>query len=151
MPCQLFNHSDASRRSKDSALHRWTINNTLVFETNSNWGFPKALSLRVSSLSKSTEGHVEESNEPLGMGCGFADLCPIWQQMNQAQGQSSGIELRTKIHLFDTAQEFDQHGDVVESSADEVRAHCDVCPAEIFNCQSLTSVYFYMKGFGNSS
>ena len=92
-----------------------------MFKTSSNGGHPKTLSLRVSSLSKSTEGHDEEPHEQLEVGCGFADLCPIWQQMNQGGGNSSAIELRTKIHMFDSAEEFDQHGQAVESSADEVR------------------------------
>mmetsp|Transcript_8501 Transcript_8501/g.19026 ORF Transcript_8501/g.19026 Transcript_8501/m.19026 type:complete len:1924 (+) Transcript_8501:286-6057(+) len=112
--------SDASRRSKDSASYRWTSNSTLVFETQSNWGFPKALSLKVSSMSKYTDGPDEESHDQSEVGCGFVDLCPIWEQVMHNQGSKqagSSMESKTKIHLFDSAEEFDQHGQAVESFA----------------------------------
>ena len=91
---------------------------TLVFDTRSSWGHPKTLALKVSCLSKCTDGPVEESHDPSDLGCGFVDLCPMWNMKCCAN-----VELRTKIYQFDSAEEFDQHGETGEKSAqgDEVR------------------------------
>lgn len=89
-----------------------------MFDTRSSWGHPKTLALIVSCLSKCTDGPVEESHDPSDLGCGFVDLCPMWNMKCCAN-----VELRTKIYQFDSAEEFDQHGETVEKSAqgEEVR------------------------------
>ena len=102
--------SDASRRSADSSSYRWTSNNTLVFETRSNWGFPKTLSLKVSSMSKS-DGPDEEHRDTSDVGCSFVDLCPIWEQSHI---QGLAVELKTNVYLFHSSEEFDQHGSVCD-------------------------------------
>jgi len=113
--------SDASRRSDDFVSYHWTTKNTLVFETRSNWGHPKALSLKVSSMSKYTEDpdETESHHDQLEMGCGFVDLCPIWKKQDSSseRGSSCSIESKTKVYLFDSPEEFDQHGQAVELSA----------------------------------
>ena len=155
-----FHCSDASRRSKESTSYRWTTNNTLVFETRSNWRYPKALSLKVSSLSEYTgdpdehESHHDQSE----MGCGFVDLCPIWkkQMMNQELKDSS-IDSKTKIYLFDSAEEFDQHGQAVESFAPREDVRIDVSTQLTLPLlgyfMPLCWCYFVYKykGFGTSS
>ena len=111
--------SDASRRSNDCAAYHWTTNNTLVFETRSNWGCPKALSLKVSSLLKYTDDpdEIESHHDQVEVGCGFVDLCPIWKEQESSKvGVSSSVNSKTKIYLFDSAEEFDQHGQAVEFS-----------------------------------
>ena len=112
--------SDISRRSNDSAMYRWTSNSTLVFETGSNWGYPKALSLKVSSSSKSNDkvDEMESSrNDQTDVGCGFVGLCPVWKMVGEESNGSFSIESKTNIYLFDSAGEFDQHGEAVESSS----------------------------------
>eukprot|EP00584_Thalassiosira_punctigera_P004862 CAMPEP_0172528256 /NCGR_PEP_ID=MMETSP1067-20121228/2704_1 /TAXON_ID=265564 ORGANISM="Thalassiosira punctigera, Strain Tpunct2005C2" /NCGR_SAMPLE_ID=MMETSP1067 /ASSEMBLY_ACC=CAM_ASM_000444 /LENGTH=1254 /DNA_ID=CAMNT_0013312137 /DNA_START=70 /DNA_END=3834 /DNA_ORIENTATION=- len=109
--------SDSSRRSEDCASYRWTTNNTLVFETRSNWGHPKALSLKVSSVSKSVDDPNEtESCDQMEMGCAFVDLCPMWEKQEKLDDFAS-VDCKSKIYLFDSAEEFDQHGQAIESSA----------------------------------
>lgn len=113
-----WSNSDGKWKSKDSLFSRWTTNNTLLFETNSNWGHPKTLSFNVSTLSKSTSLPDVDAHDHSELGCGFVDLCPVWKR-------SDGVvfEARTKINLFDSAEEFDQHGETIEASArsEEVR------------------------------
>jgi hypothetical protein len=91
---------------------------TLVFDTRSSWGHPKTLALKVSRLSKCSGGPVEESNDLSDLGCGFVDLCPMWNMKC-----CENVELKTKIYHFDSAEEFDQHGETADKSAqgDEVR------------------------------
>ncbi|KAL9185720.1 hypothetical protein ACHAXT_003497 [Thalassiosira profunda] len=103
--------SDASRRSQDSATYRWTTNNSLVFETRSNWGHPKAASLKLSTLSKlaGNPDEVDCRNDQTDLGCGFVDLCPLWKQAEERTANSS-ISTTKKIALFDSVEEFDQHG-----------------------------------------
>lgn len=83
-----------------------------MFDTRSNWGRPKTLSLKVSSLSKCSDGSVEELHDPSDLGCGFVDLCPMWNMKHCAN-----VESKAKIYPFDSAEEFDQHGETVEPSA----------------------------------
>ena len=68
-------------------------------------------------MSRCTDGPDEESHAEVG--CGFADLCPIWVQIldQGSKKGSSSADFETKIYLFDSAEEFDQHGLAVESSA----------------------------------
>lgn len=108
----MWSYSDGKWKSKDSLFSRWTTNNTLVFETNSNWGHPKTLSFKVSTLSKSTSSPDVDTHDHYDLGCGFVDLCPVWNS-------NDGVvfEARTKINLFDSAEEFDQHGETIEASA----------------------------------
>jgi hypothetical protein len=110
--------SDASRMSQNSVSWSMSGSNTLVFDTRSNWGHPKTLVLKVASVSRRTDRHVEESLEPSDLGCGFVDLCPMWNMI-----RCVNVESKTKVHLFDSAVEFDQHGETVETSAqgEEVR------------------------------
>ena len=91
-------------------------NNTLLFETRSSWGFPKTLSLKVCSISKPkhSDGFDEESRSS-DVGCAFVDLCPIWEQ--QIQGSVVPVESKTKVYLFDSAEEFDQHGQANDLSS----------------------------------
>lgn len=47
------------------------------------------------------------------MGCGFVDLSPLWNQINQGNTSFSlSVTSSTRVYLFDNAKEFDQHGDV---------------------------------------
>lgn len=148
--------SDVSRKASDCATYRWTANNTLVFETRSNWGHPKALSLKVSSLSNYRD-NLDEMESHLGqleMGCGFVDLCPIWekQELSSHVDGSCSIDSKTKIYLFDSAEEFDQHGEAVESSAprEEVR-HFNAFPfLEFFRRIDLMLLCIQL-GFGTPS
>ncbi len=89
-----------------------------MFETSSNWGHPKTLSFNVSTLSKGTNVPDVEAHDQSEVGCGFVDLCPIWKL-----DDGMVFESRTKINMFDSAEEFDQHGETIEASApsEEVR------------------------------
>ena len=57
------------------------------------------------------ESALECHGDQSDLGCGFVDLCPIWNQ----KGGSSYVS-KTRIQLYDSAEEFDQHGQAVESS-----------------------------------
>ena len=109
---------------------RWTENNSLVFESRSNWGHPKTLSLKVSTLSKCTNFPDEEAHDISDVGCGFVDLCPFWKQMNNGLA----VEGRTKINLFDLAEEFDQHGEAVDLSAPSEEVRLIVNPVHLSRC-----------------
>ena len=87
-------------------------NSTLVFENKSNWGYPKTLSLKVSRLSGHPElTTISDDKNQNDLGCGFVDLCPVWKQ-TQARGQGLCINAKARIYMFDSAEEFDQHGEV---------------------------------------
>ena len=110
--------SDGKWKSEDSLFSRWKTNNTLVFETSSNWGHPKTLSLKVSTISKCSNFPDVDAHDQYELGYGFVDLCPIWKRSDGA-----AFEARTKVSLFDSVEEFDQHGETIEasSSSEEVR------------------------------
>ena len=110
--------SDGKWNSKDSLFSRWTTNNTLVFETSSNWGHPKTLSFKVSTLSKGNNLPDAEAHDQSDVGCGFVDMCPMWKR-----NDGMAFESRAKIYFFDSAEEFDQHGETIEASdpSEEVR------------------------------
>ena len=77
--------------------------------------------------------------------------------MNQELKDSS-IDSKTKIYLFDSAEEFDQHGQAVESFAprEEVRIDFDF-PTQLslpllgYLIPLSCCCYFAYKGFGTSS
>ena len=102
-----INPQKPSRREVIS--HRWTKGNTLTFETSSNSGHPKALSLKISTVSHvDTRGDMNISD--YDMGCAFVDLSPIWRQISQTSHHSSATS-SSRVFLFDVAAElFDQHG-----------------------------------------
>ena len=114
-------HISARRPNRREVIsHRWTTGNTLLFETRSNWGFPKTISLKVSRLSKSNDGREEanladDKGTTQGLteiGCGFVDLCPIWEQISEEIESLPAFDSETKIFLFENAEEFDQHGEL---------------------------------------
>ena len=87
-------------------------NNTLIFETKSNWGYPKTLSLKVASLSGHPElTTISDDKNQNDVGCSFVDLSPVWKQ---SHGTSDGscIDAKAKVYTFDSFEEFDQHGEV---------------------------------------
>lgn len=87
-------------------------NNTLIFETKSNWGYPKTLSLKVSSSSGHPElATISDDKNQNDVGCGFVDLCDIWKQSLGGRADSC-ITRKARIYTFDSAEEFDQHGEV---------------------------------------
>lgn len=101
--------------------HRWTKGNTLSFETSSNSGHPKTLSLKISTTSRNVDTRDDISGEE-DMGCAFVDLTPLWNQTNQTSNQST---TSSRVFLFDERGElFDQHG-LPERPIhdDEVRLH----------------------------
>lgn len=106
--------SDVSRTSQNSVSWHMSGGNTLVFDTRSNWGHPKTLALKVSSVPRRTDRPADELFEPSDLGCGFVDLCPMWNMK-----QCANVESKTKVYLFDSAEEFDQHGETMETSAQE--------------------------------
>ena len=109
--------SSSSRRQSDNSMRLlMSDNNTLVFDTRSNWGHPKTLALKVSTLSKGTDS--DELHDPSDLGCGFVDLCPLWSMT-----QCANVESKTKIYFFDSAEEFDQHGTNVEEEPSERNRH----------------------------
>jgi hypothetical protein len=101
-------------------------NNTLIFETKSNWGYPKTLSLKVSSLSVHHElTIISDDKNQNDLGCGFVDLCPVWQRVNEGR-KSSYITAKTRIYTFDSAEEFDQHGEVDRYTRGSIELHLRV-------------------------
>lgn len=129
LTCSFFSilfsfYSDVSRTSQEAASYRWANSDTLVFDTQSNWGCPKALSLKVSSMSKYKDNEEGSHHDQLDLGCGFVDLCSVWGQGGQVLSGSSSIETRTQLFLYNSSEEFDQHGQALESeSRDEVSCH----------------------------
>lgn len=67
------------------------------------------------SRNKDAKAEVADDKET-EMGCGFVDLCPIWKQLHQSRQHSSSVNAATKIYLYDNVKEFDQHGDLDDSS-----------------------------------
>lgn len=107
--------SNSSRRLSDNSLRLlMSESNILVFDTRSNWGHPKTLAIKVSTLSKGADSFGGELHGPSDLGCGFVDLCPLWSMT-----QCANVESKTKIYLFDAAEEFDQHGTNVEEEPSE--------------------------------
>mmetsp|Transcript_34262 Transcript_34262/g.70148 ORF Transcript_34262/g.70148 Transcript_34262/m.70148 type:complete len:1741 (-) Transcript_34262:116-5338(-) len=87
-------------------------NNTLIFETKSNWGYPKTLSLKVASLSGHPElTTISDDKNQNDVGCSFVDLSPVWKQTH-GKSEGSCIDAKAKIYTFDSFEEFDQHGEV---------------------------------------
>lgn len=76
------------------------------------------------SKSRNDPDKLESLHDRSETGCGFVDLCPMWkEQATNQEAIGSSVDVTTKLYLFNSAEEFDQHGDAVESSAptEEVR------------------------------
>ena len=102
----------------DTTFYRWTAGNTLLFESRSNWGCPKTLSLKISTAEDAT--FTDEKGAPpiiSEMGCGFVDLCSIWNGPDEESDVRTVITKSAEIHSFENAVEFDQHGEVDDSLA----------------------------------
>ena len=85
--------------------------NTLIFETKSNWGFPKTLSVKVSnSPSRPELTTISDNKNQNDLGCGFVDLCPVWEEAH-ARGDVVCINADVHVYAFDSAASFDQHGE----------------------------------------
>ncbi|KAL3780653.1 hypothetical protein HJC23_000123 [Cyclotella cryptica] len=129
---------------REVVSHRWTKGNTLIFESSSNWGFPKTVSMKIYTISRSVDSRDDNVSlddkgslsQQSDMGCGFIDLCSIWTQLNEGRLASS-VSLNARVYLFETAEEFDQHGDAEENDMAEetveiqCRVSAEVVPAEM--------------------
>lgn len=77
----------------------------------------------MSSLIKYTDVIFEQADITLHdkheMGCGFVSLSPMWS----GKKTKDSAHVKAKIFMFDSAVEFDQHGQTVEPalSSKEVR------------------------------
>jgi len=113
-------HLDSESRDHcDSKLHRWTAGGTLQFETRSNWGVPKSLSLNVSI--KDNASFSDDKSPPLHteIGCGFVDLSGVWNGNHSDDNTPRATTQTIRIHSYEDAVEFDQHGEADEWDADE--------------------------------
>ena len=105
---------------REVTSHRWTKSNILTFETSSNSGYPKALSLKLSTVSRNIDTRDDINMFDDDMGCAFVDLTPIWKKVN-ASSNNPSVNCSTEVFLFNESEElFDQHG-TNERSSDEVK------------------------------
>lgn len=103
---------------REAISHRWTKSNILVFESSSNSGHPKTLTLKISTVSRHVDSRDDVNMSDDDLGCAFVDLSPIWKQTSQTTTESS-FSSSARIFLFDETEElFDQHG-VAERHTDE--------------------------------
>ena len=102
--------------------HRWTKNNTLSFESSSNFGLPKTLSLKISTVSRNVDSRDDVNVTNDDMGCAFIDLTTIWKQIKQ-KSSDSPINASARVFLFDECGDlFDQHGEAeMHINEEEVR------------------------------
>lgn len=116
---------------REVVSHRWTKGNTLIFESSSNWGFPKTLSMKISTISRNVDSRDDNIvlddkgslTHQSDIGCSFIDLCSIWTQLNYG-GLASSVGSSARVYLFENAREFDQHGDAEENdTAEAVRLY----------------------------
>ncbi len=116
-----------------------------MFDTRSNWGHPKTLALKVSSVTRRADKPIDDSLEPSDLGCGFVDLSPMWNMKRCAN-----VESKTKIYLFDSAEEFDQHGEAVEGSAqgEKVSSAASQSPVKCSFSPSLINRHLFAYGIG---
>ena len=62
-------------------------------------------------MSKSDGPDEESRGGTSDLGCSIVDLCPIWEQSHI---QGLAVELKANVYLFDSSEEFDQHGSVCD-------------------------------------
>ena len=104
---------------------------SLVFETKSNWGYPKTLSLKVSSSSGPEPTTLADDKNQNDVGCAFVDLSPIYRRVHEVY-EGAYINVKSRIYTFDSAEEFDQHGEVEYRPRGAVELHLRVS-AEILS------------------
>jgi len=127
-----------TRSSKRGVIsHRWTKNNTLIFESSSNSGPPKTLSLKISTVSRNVDSRDDVNVTNDDMGCAFIDLTTIWKQINQTSNDSL-IDASARVFLFDECEDlFDQHGEAEKNMDGEeveiqIKVTVEVVPAELY-------------------
>jgi phosphatidylinositol 3-kinase len=104
---------------------------SLVFETKSNWGNPKTLSLKVSSSSGPELTPLADDKNQNDVGCAFVDLSPIYRRVHEGY-EGAYINAKSRIYTYDSAEEFDQHGEVEYRPRGAVELHLRVS-AEILS------------------
>jgi Phosphatidylinositol 3- and 4-kinase len=96
--------------------HSWDTG-TLTFDTQSSWGAPKTLCLRLSSVALDEQGHDQVSHtDDNGRlhysseeGYCWVDMTPMWKR-----GNGATVSCHAQIWSLEATEAFDQHGDLLE-------------------------------------
>jgi len=104
-----------------SRTHRWHDANILEFETRTTVGFPRTMSIRLTSISldETSPDQIPITDEKgilhysAEVGCTWVDITKLWDNCSPTGGSSSKI-YHAKIWSYDSQDRFDEQGSMSE-------------------------------------
>lgn len=117
----LVNISSALEPYFGSRTHRWHDANILEFETRTTVGFPRTMSIRLTSISldETSPDQIPITDEKgilhysAEVGCTWVDITKLWDNCSPTGGSSSKI-YHAKIWSYDSQDRFDEQGSMSE-------------------------------------